>query len=195
MTNKIAVVFAAPWEGTDSEKNPNHYRYTVFDKRVGEDRTSTIILRYADMSIEQFLNKIKIELSYARGFHVSKAVNPGFEDKTYLEASCAVRVDEKFIATPIGRYEGYDCYLIYKESHTHPCPPKGIISVKEVPNYGNSSVGYAPETARSCIGVPNITNTMLGFGDIEEERRLFDAIDEEVADVLKPFIALLPETA
>ncbi len=207
---KIIVVQACPIQGYTNGiggDSPNHHRYSVYERKEPKGSTdwsgkpeyrtiSNILLRYEDKSIEDFLNELDIMFSVSRGLKAT--LWPGTidsEDTFSVPVSGTVEGTDRVVAKHLGENAGYQCYLIYKKSHTVARKAPAYFSIKRVPDYGRSSVVYQVDTARKCFTARNLTNVIheAKSGSELDQLQMFDWIEERVAPIMAPMVALLPE--
>lgn len=205
-TRKIAVVRAQPWAGyTDfTGVTPNHYRYSLYERKVPTGTNdyrgkpeyanlSNIVLRYEDLSIQEFLSQAKITFNVRRGVLARRTAGTADDTKCYAHVSAEVSGDDRIIAKRIGEYGGYQCYVVYLLSDEECRESPTYFHISSVPDYGRPSVGYDRKIARDCFIDINITNTIHEQGNMDRaaQLELFDYIDAEVAEVMAPMIALM----
>lgn len=215
---KIAVVFASPCAGTKYEIGegvPNHYRYTVYERKLENaepdwtgqpPKESAILLRYGpDVSIEEVLSKIKIEFGVRRGVKARTSAVVSEGDLLHLPVAARISGDDRIIVHPLGLFDAplgeedntYECYLIYQQSDVEARNAVSYFSITRVPYYGRAKAAYQPHIARDFFTMTNITGIMHGHAETDGDRQnmvtLFDWIDERVAKIMEPMVALLPE--
>lgn len=207
MSRRIAVLVVCPCRGSiysSGSSVPNHHRYTLFERRVKTGTSfggkpeytdiSTALLRYEDMSIEEFMAELSISFSVSRGLQARKNAIADDEGRRYMYVSAAVSGDDRVIAHHLGECEGYECYAVYKQSDVEGRNALSSFHIKGVPAHGYSSVIYQEETLRKAFTSRNITQTIHHEGDMPTERQLvlFEWMNERIKPIVAPMIALLP---
>lgn len=204
---RIAVLHAAPCTGSyDYLKRliPNHYRYTLFERRERTGRHDTIydrpevithskiLLRYEDLSIEEFIARCRHSIRVNRGLVAfTSPVIPLPGNDVAINVSLSIDGQDRIIARFLGVIDGYHCYVMFKESYLTNRQVPYHFSLRSVPDHGMANVVYQVDTARDSFKRPNITQTHVTAEDGYDELALFDKMDALIAPIMAPMVALL----
>lgn len=192
---KITPVAGSPEYGPDNAIGVNHVRYASYRKVDGpvpligpryQPATTSILLLYPDLSIQQYLEQIKLSFNTRRNVGARRHgyTATGAEDTLILSAS--VSGMDRIVAKVLGKRMGFDCYVVYSEASMQGRNELHYFSIDRVPRYGTANTVVMEEHTADCFNPNRVYTDVLSA---EEQGELFAWMHEQIKPIAAQMIA------